>query len=394
MGVRVQGLKAPGLGVRPLLRQRQPAAGWRSISISATSSAPVSSGAPVDTVADAATGNATHGLIPDSYLEMIGLKTDTVQVVAGASAPGGALEAGSVALDAMPLAEGMVIVEEAMPYFWPYTPVTLMYNLLDTVHTMSGLPWWATVASCTLTARFCLLPVIVYTMKNGAKMALMKPEMDAVQARYKAEQRSDPGAQPRFQRDAAALMSKYDVHPMRMLLGPLCQAPIFISFFMATRRLAEFNPSVAAEGMAWIPTMAGPDPLYILPVCASLSMLIIAELGGDTGNEQQAQQMAKFKNVMRVAAIGVFPLTYWMPSLTFCYWLSSNSFSCIQVPLMKKPAAKKYFGIPIVPTAASKYRTHCASHGLFVQLFTPSSLLSVQDLQDLTRGSRAANHRR
>ena len=37
-------------------------------------------------------------------------------------------------------------------------------------------------------------------------------------------------------------------------------------------------------------------------------MLIIAELGGDTGNEQQAEQMAKFKTVMRVAAVGICPL--------------------------------------------------------------------------------------
>ena len=88
----------------------------------------------------------------------------------------------------------------------------------------------------------------------------------------------------------------------------LCQAPVFISFFMATRRLAEFNTSVAAESAFWVPSLAEADPLYILPVAASISMLIIAELGGDTGNEQQAEQMAKFKTVMRVAAVGICPL--------------------------------------------------------------------------------------
>ena len=103
----------------------------------------------------------------------------------------------------------------------------------------------------------------------------------------------------------------------------------------------------------WVPSIAEADPLFVLPVCASITMLTIAQLGGDTGNDAQKEQMEKFRKVMSIAAIGVFPLTYWMPSLTFCYWISSNSFSCFQVPLMRQPAVKRAFGIPIVPTAAA-----------------------------------------
>ena len=287
-----RGTKSPLLGAA---RSSQRAAGgalvhWRGIAVSAPSRQEEGSGAADAVLAEPASG--------------------------AAALPGEAVE----------------IVAEAMPYFRPYSPVSIVCNLLETVHTTTGLPWWATVATCTLSARVCMLPVIVYTMRNGAKMAIMKPEMDAVQARFKAEQRTDPKAQERFQRDAQALMNKHKVHPLKMLLGPcaprtlrrcaavpvlsrarardrrLCQAPVFISFFMATRRLAEYNTSVAAESAFWVPSLAEADPLYILPVAASISMLIIAELGGDTGNEQQAEQMAKFKTVMRVAAVGICPL--------------------------------------------------------------------------------------
>ena len=336
-----------GLCARTLLRQRtigQTQKAWRSISISATSD----SSSPA--TADACATHATmHGSVPEMAATDCGgihattYANEIVQAAADVTVGGGA-----AAAESLPSVE---LVAEAIPYFRPYSPATIMCNTLEAVHTTTGLPWWATVAVCTLTARTCLLPVIVYTMKNGAKMALMKPEMDAVQARFKSEQRTDPTAQARFQRDAQALMTKYDVHPARMLFGPLSQAPIFISFFMATRRLAEYNPTVAEESLLWIPSIAEADPLYVLPVCASITMLTIAQLGGDTGNEQQKEQMEKFKKVMSFAAVAVFPLTYWMPSLTFCYWISSNSFSCIQVPMMKKPAVKKLFGIPIVPTA-------------------------------------------
>lgn len=336
-----------GLCARPMLPQRtvgQAPSAWRSISISATSDSSLSTDA-------SATNASIHGSVPELVATDGGMHATTyaneiAQVAADATAAVG----GAAVAEALPAVE---IVTEAIPYFRPYSPATIMCNTLEAVHTTTGLPWWATVAACTLTARACLLPVIVYTMKNGAKMALMKPEMDAVQARFKAEQRTDPTAQARFQRDAQALMTKYDVHPARMLIGPLSQAPIFISFFMATRRLAEYNPEVAEEAFLWVPSIAEADPLFVLPVCASITMLTIAQLGGDTGNDAQKEQMEKFRKVMSIAAIGVFPLTYWMPSLTFCYWISSNSFSCFQVPLMRQPAVKRAFGIPIVPTAAA-----------------------------------------
>ena len=89
--------------------------------------------------------------------------------------------------------ECLEIVADAMPYFRPYSPITLFYHALDSMKLVTGLPWWAVVAGATVTARLLMMPVVIYTMKNGARMALVKPEMDAIQARFKSEQRSDPG---------------------------------------------------------------------------------------------------------------------------------------------------------------------------------------------------------
>ena len=99
-----------------------------------------------------------------------------------------------VELDFAP--EAVEIVADAMPYFRPYSPITLLYHSLESLHFATGLPWWAVVAGATVSARLLMMPVVIYTMKNGAKMAQMKPEMDAIQARFKSEQRTDPGNSP------------------------------------------------------------------------------------------------------------------------------------------------------------------------------------------------------
>ena len=82
----------------------------------------------------------------------------------------------------------------------------------------------------------------------------------------------------------------------------LHQAPLFISFFFATRRLATDNPEVAAESMFWLESLAEPDPYCVLPMITCCSLLCLAELGGDpaAGGAQQ-EQMAKMKNVRRPA---------------------------------------------------------------------------------------------
>jgi hypothetical protein len=48
-------------------------------------------------------------------------------------------------------------------------------------------------------------------------------------------QRGNPNARLEFATRAEAIWSKYDCHPVKSLISPLVQAPIFIGFFSALR---------------------------------------------------------------------------------------------------------------------------------------------------------------
>ena len=136
-----------GLCARPMLPQRtvgQAPSAWRSISISATSDSSLSTDA-------SATNASIHGSVPELVATDGGMHATTyaneiAQVAADATAAVG----GAAVAEALPAVE---IVTEAIPYFRPYSPATIMCNTLEAVHTTTGLPWWATVAACTLTTR-------------------------------------------------------------------------------------------------------------------------------------------------------------------------------------------------------------------------------------------------
>ena len=63
-----------------------------------------------------------------------------------------------------------IVADIAPQYPWYTAPVNGVQFMMETVHDVSGLPWWATVVVTTLSARVLILPIVVYTMKNGAKV--------------------------------------------------------------------------------------------------------------------------------------------------------------------------------------------------------------------------------
>jgi len=235
--------------------------------------------------------------------------------------------------------------------YWAYTPASGMYHLLTFIQTSTGMPWWAVVAVSTITARTVLFPIVVHTMRSAGRMQKMKPEMDKLQARMTAAKRDGPAAQQRVAEEYQELTRKHNVNPFSTLMGPLAQMPVFMSFFFATRRLAELEPSVAAGDFYWVPSLAEADPTYILPAITGLSMLTVVQLGGDTGAENQ-EMMGKMKIGMSVVAVSIPVLTYSFPALVFSYWIASNAFSMVQVPTMKLPAVKHALGIPVAAAKA------------------------------------------
>lgn len=93
------------------------------------------------------------------------------------------------------------------------------------------------------------------------------------------------------------------------------QAPVFISFFIALRKMAYLPvPSFQTGGLLWFPDLTAADPFYLLPLAVTGTMFFILEV-----RDFSLKQWTDFSLWQTVRCIHVFseclPLFSWVQSL-------------------------------------------------------------------------------
>lgn len=236
--------------------------------------------------------------------------------------------AGAVA-DAVGAADPSAVaqVAEAVTYSTlSETLLTPTYWILNSMHDSTGLAWWSTIAISTLLVRSVLVPVTIKIMQNSAKLTAIRPEMKARQEKimelYKTGQQAKAQKMMKENQD---FMRGAGVSPQKVLLGPLMQIPIFVSFFVAIRRMAATDPTFATGGLAWFMDLTLRDPYFIMPVLCGASLFAMFEYGSDGQSPEMMTPI--MRTMMRFMAVGSVFATYWFPAAMFCYWLPNNLFS-------------------------------------------------------------------
>uniref|UniRef100_A0A665V803 Membrane insertase YidC/Oxa/ALB C-terminal domain-containing protein n=1 Tax=Echeneis naucrates TaxID=173247 RepID=A0A665V803_ECHNA len=227
-----------------------------------------------------------------------------------------------------------------------YTPVGVIQNLLEYMHVDIGLPWWGAIVVGTVLARMAVFPVIVKGQREAAKLNNVMPEMTKLTNRMtEAKQSGNKFEFAKAYSDLNLFQKKHDVNPLRGFLVPLVQAPIFISFFIALRKMAYLPvPSLQTGGLFWFIDLTAADPFYILPIATTGTMFFILELGAESGVDNP--NLKAMKTVFRIMPLIILPLTINFPTAVFTYWLTSNFFSLGQVALLRHPLVRKKLNIP------------------------------------------------
>ncbi|XP_070710398.1 mitochondrial inner membrane protein OXA1L [Pempheris klunzingeri] len=226
------------------------------------------------------------------------------------------------------------------------TPVGLIQNLLEFIHVDLGLPWWGAIVIGTVLARMAVFPVIVKGQREAAKLNNVLPEMTKLTGKMnEAKQSGNKYEFAKAYSDLSLFQKKHDVNPLRGFLVPLVQAPVFISFFVALRKMAYLPvPSMQTGGLLWFSDLTAADPFYILPIAVTGTMFFILELGAESGIDNP--NLRAMKTVFRVMPLVILPFTINFPTAVFTYWLTSNCFSLGQVALLKHPYVRKKLNIP------------------------------------------------
>ncbi|XP_071374360.1 mitochondrial inner membrane protein OXA1L isoform X2 [Centroberyx affinis] len=226
------------------------------------------------------------------------------------------------------------------------TPVGLIQNLLEFMHVDLGVPWWGAIVAGTVLARMAVFPVIVKGQREAAKLNNVLPEMTKLTNRMtEAKQSGNKFEFAKAYTDLNMFQKKHDVNPFRGFLIPMVQAPVFISFFIALRKMAYLPvPSLQTGGALWFPDLTMADPYYILPLAVTGTMFFILELGAESGVDNP--NLRAMKTVFRIMPFVILPLTINFPTAVFTYWLTSNCFSLGQVALLRHPLVREKLKIP------------------------------------------------
>eukprot|EP00898_Chlorokybus_atmophyticus_P001449 jgi/Chlat1/2304/Chrsp17S02799 len=229
-----------------------------------------------------------------------------------------------------------------------WLPVVALQQLIEAFHVYAHLPWWGAIAATTVALRALMLPLVIRQMKVTARLSLMRPQMEKLKEELDAGlARKDPQALANYQTQLKALFAKHQVSPFKMFGTMIIQAPLFICFFLAIRRMAEGIPSFAEGGPWFLSNLAQADPTYVMPVLTGMSLLLTVELGAMDGMEGQApEQLKRMKNMFRIMAVAMVPLTANLPAGIFAYWLTSNICSLAQTAGIRFLGLRKKFGIP------------------------------------------------
>ena len=226
-----------------------------------------------------------------------------------------------------------------------YGPTDMAIRAFSSLHD-AGLPWWASIIGLTLMVRTAILPLVIMSQRNSAKLANAGPDLE----KFKEEVTlNPPRTEEERQRNARRMMeiyAKHDVSFKGVLVPLFVQLPLFITFFLGLRRLATTYPSMKEGGMLWFTDLSAPDPTYVLPVIAAATFLITIELGGEVSNPQMDTR--RMKNILRGVGVLMVPMTMSFESGVLLYWVATNSFSVVQIATLKQPAVKQFLGIPIV----------------------------------------------
>ncbi len=182
----------------------------------------------------------------------------------------------------------------------------------------------------TIIVRFLVLPLFANQFKKQRvmqeKMALVKPEMDAIQSKLKKTK--DPAKQKELQQEMMKLYQKHNINPLAIgCLPMLIQFPILVGLYYAIRS----TPEIASHSFLWF-NLGHAD--VFMSLCAGLMYFIqfyvTQKMNAQTSAQSNpaAQQSAKIMGLFFPVMMTIFSLN--VPAALPLYWMTSGLFLTIQ----------------------------------------------------------------
>ncbi|KAL1117203.1 hypothetical protein AAG570_004530 [Ranatra chinensis] len=217
---------------------------------------------------------------------------------------------------------------------------------MEFLHVSCSLPWWTSIVVGTIVVRCLMFPLVIISQRNAAKMNNNLPGMQKIQLKMtEARERGDRLNAARHAQELMQFMKEKNLNPLKNMIVPFAQAPLFISFFVGLRGMSNLPiDSMHTGGMLWFVDLTVPDQFYLLPLITSATLALTIEVGTDAARLNSAN-MGMMKYFLRAMPFFIFPFTINFSNAILVYWVSSNFISLMQVMFLRLPKVREYFKI-------------------------------------------------
>jgi YidC/Oxa1 family membrane protein insertase len=174
--------------------------------------------------------------------------------------------------------------------------------------------WGFAIIILTLTARSLLFPLAIPSIRSMVKMRELKPELDAITAKFKDDAQARGLAQ-------MELWRKHKVNPLKGCLPQLASMPVWFALYTTLQTAVELYNIP----FLWFPDLSAPDPLFILPFVIGITNFIQQRMMPMQGGDPAQQKMMLY---MMPAMFTVFML--FLPSGLGVYMFTNGVLGIIQ----------------------------------------------------------------
>ncbi len=182
-----------------------------------------------------------------------------------------------------------------------------LVSVIRWIHThLTADNWGLAIIVLTLGLRIVLFPLTWKQIQSAVAMRRLKPEIDALNAKFKDDAQAKNLAM-------MELWRKHKVNPLGGCLPALVQMPIWFALYATLQTAVEFYHT----RFLWFADLSAPDPFYVLPLVLGGAMIVQQRIVPQQGMDPvQAKMMmwlmpAVFTVMMLFlpAALGVYMLT-------------------------------------------------------------------------------------
>lgn len=188
------------------------------------------------------------------------------------------------------------------------------------------------ILALTLIMRALLSPLTLPSLRSAKKLRDLKPELDRLKTKHTDK--------TELQKAQLALYQKHGINPAAGCLPNILQLVILIALYQVFMTSLQNGAGNFSTHFLWL-DLVKPDPLFILPITAGLSQLLLSLMLSPAIEHHPEKTLKKTEDTQDMAETMQQQMLFIMPIMTgiialrfpsglALYWVATTVFSVIQ----------------------------------------------------------------